>query len=61
MKELKDSKTKFLKVHCEKCKNDQNVFSAVTSKVNCLVCGETLAFPTGGRTKFKANVLESLS
>ncbi len=60
MKTLKDSKTSFVKVRCNKCKNEQNVYSTVTSKVNCLVCGELMVEPTGGRGKFAAKVLEVL-
>ncbi len=41
--------SKFWKVKCEKCKNEQVVFSNATTKVVCLVCGEVLATPTGGQ------------
>ncbi len=44
----------FFKVKCEKCKNEQNIFEKVSTKVDCLVCGEILAVPTGGRTDFKS-------
>ena len=57
---MKETKTKFMKVRCEKCKNEQNVFSAVTTKVDCLVCGENLAESTGGKTKFKGKIIEQL-
>ena len=40
---------KFVKVKCEKCKNEQMVFVRAASKVKCLVCGEILAEPTGGK------------
>lgn len=58
---IRETKSKFVKVRCEKCKNEQNIFSAVTTKVDCLVCGENLAEPTGGKTKFKGKVLENLA
>ena len=60
MKTVKDSKTSFVKVRCNKCKNEQNIFSAVATKVSCLVCGEIMAEPTGGTTKFVGKVLENL-
>jgi small subunit ribosomal protein S27e len=50
----KETKTKFVKIHCAKCKNEQNVFGTVSTKVFCLVCNEILAEPTGGRSKIKA-------
>jgi small subunit ribosomal protein S27e len=49
--------TKFIKVKCEKCKNEQMVFERASSTVKCLVCGEVLAEPTGGRAKLNVKVL----
>jgi small subunit ribosomal protein S27e len=43
--------SKFIKVKCEKCKNEQMVFEKAASQVKCLVCGEVLAEPTGGRAR----------
>ena len=40
--------SKFLKVKCKKCKNEQIVFNKAATVVKCLVCGATLAEPTGG-------------
>ncbi len=52
--------TKFLKLRCTKCKNEQIAFSKAASTVKCLVCGEVLATPTGGRTRVEAQLLEVL-
>ena len=41
--------SKFLHVKCEKCKNEQVIFEKSASVVKCLVCGEVLANPTGGK------------
>jgi small subunit ribosomal protein S27e len=41
--------SKFLRVKCGKCKNEQVIFEKAASVVKCLVCGEVLANPTGGR------------
>ena len=60
MVKLRKTKTGFIKVRCEKCKNEQNVFSTITTKVNCLICGEVLAEPTGGKSRFKGKALETL-
>ena len=60
MKAEKENKTKFVRVRCEKCKNEQNIFSNTSTKVVCLVCSEVIAEPLGGRSKIKAKVLEIL-
>jgi len=57
---LKQPESKFIKVRCVKCKNEQVIFGKSSSKVSCLVCGKELGLPTGGKTKIKARVLEVL-
>lgn len=49
---------KFVKVKCQKCKNEQVMFEKAADDVKCLVCGETLAESTGGKARIKAEVLE---
>jgi len=51
-------KSKFVRVICKKCKNEQVIFSKVANIVKCLNCGEILAEPTGGEAYIKAKVLE---
>ncbi len=51
-------KTKFLKVACSKCKNEQTIFNKAAMRVNCLVCGAELAESTGGKARIKTKVLE---
>jgi small subunit ribosomal protein S27e len=53
-------KSKFIKVVCSKCKNEQIVFGKSASVVKCLVCEKVLAEPTGGKTRVRARVLEVL-
>ena len=52
--------SRFIKIRCPKCKNEQIIFGRSASEVKCLVCGKTLAEPTGGKTRIKARVLEVL-
>ncbi len=52
--------SKFIKLRCPKCKNEQVVFGKASTVVNCLVCGKVLVEPTGGKSKIKAPVLEVL-
>ncbi|MEM2873946.1 MAG: 30S ribosomal protein S27e [Candidatus Nanoarchaeia archaeon] len=54
-------KSRFVKVRCEKCKNEQIIFNRAATTVKCLVCGEVLAEATGGAAKIKAHILEVLS
>ena len=60
MEGIKEPKSKFIKIRCPKCKNEQIMFGKSSSEVNCLVCGKTLADPTGGKSKIKARILEVL-
>ena len=50
----------FKKFRCEGCKNEQVIFSKPSSVVNCLVCDNELATPTGGVAKVNAVELEIL-
>ena len=60
MKAPKETGSKFIKLRCPKCKNEQITFGKSSSKINCLVCSKVLAEPTGGKSKVKARVLEVL-
>lgn len=52
-------KSKFLRVVCPKCKNEQVIFDKSATLVKCLKCGEILAEPTGGKARIKGKILES--
>ena len=52
--------SKFIKVRCPKCKNEQIIFGKVSTLVECLVCNKPLAEPTGGKSKIKSKILEVL-
>jgi small subunit ribosomal protein S27e len=56
----KESSSKFIKVRCPKCKNEQIIFGKSASVIKCLVCEKIIAEPTGGKTRIKARVLEVL-
>jgi len=60
MAKIREPTSKFIKVRCPKCKNEQIIFGKTTSDVACLVCGKVLAEPTGGKSKIKARILEVL-
>ena len=56
----KQPNSKFIKVRCAKCKNEQIIFDRGSTKLNCLVCGSPLAESRGGKVKIVARVLEVL-
>ncbi|MCF7860685.1 30S ribosomal protein S27e [Candidatus Woesearchaeota archaeon] len=60
MTEIKETNSKFIKVRCPKCKNEQIVFGKSASKIKCLVCEKVIAEPSGGKTKIKSRILEVL-
>ena len=52
--------SKFIKIRCPKCKNEQIMFGKTATDVVCLVCGKQLADATGGKARVKARILEIL-
>jgi small subunit ribosomal protein S27e len=54
------TESKFLKVTCSKCKNEQVIFNKASTRVKCLVCDTELSEPTGGKAKVKAKVVQVL-
>lgn len=50
--------SKFLKVKCKKCKNEQVIFEKPAMVVKCLKCGEVLAEPRGGKGRIKTKITE---
>ena len=58
--DTKEPESKFIKIRCPKCKNEQIIFGKTSSEVKCLVCEKMLAMPTGGKSKIKARILEVL-
>jgi small subunit ribosomal protein S27e len=57
----KGPSSRFVKVRCAKCKNEQIIFGKSASKVKCLVCGEVLADSSSGKAVIRGQVLEVLS
>ena len=57
VKASRENRSKFLKVKCPDCENEQLVFEKATSVVECTVCGRVLAEPTGGKAVIKADVV----
>ena len=53
---MREPTSKFLKVICSKCNNEQIVFNKPSADVKCLVCDEILVEATGGKGKVKVKV-----
>ncbi len=50
-------RSRFLRVRCNDCGNEQLVYSHVSSVVRCKVCSKTLAVPRGGKAEIKTTIL----
>ncbi|MHB8584412.1 MAG: 30S ribosomal protein S27e [Thermoplasmatota archaeon] len=53
--------SKFVKLKCADCENEQVVFNKAATEVRCLACGAVLAKPTGGLAELKGEVVEELA
>jgi small subunit ribosomal protein S27e len=49
-------RSKFYRIKCPDCGNEQFVFSHATTAVHCNVCRAILAEPSGGKTKVKGEI-----
>jgi small subunit ribosomal protein S27e len=54
-------KSRFVKVRCQECKNEQIIFGKASKEVKCLICGKILAEPKGGKAKIKGRIIEILN
>jgi small subunit ribosomal protein S27e len=52
--------SKFIKVKCPKCGNEETVFDRSSIAVKCGVCEEILAEPKGGKSSLRAEVVQVL-
>ncbi len=55
---MRETKSKFIKVRCKDCENEQILFNNASTTVSCHICGSKLAVPKGGRAKIKGEILE---
>ncbi len=52
---------KFVKVKCKDCGNEQIIFIRASTPVNCVVCGSSVAKPTGGKAELRGEVVGVVS
>jgi small subunit ribosomal protein S27e len=53
-------KTRFLRVKCADCDNEQVMFGSATIVVKCHICGRTLSEPRGGKAKILTKIVAVL-
>jgi len=50
--------SKFARIMCRKCRNEQVIFTKIATVVVCQKCGEEIARPGGGEAIVHGKVLE---
>ena len=50
---VRQPNSRFLKVKCLDCENEQIIFGNATTEVKCLKCEKILAKPSGGKAKLE--------
>jgi len=50
-------RSRFVRVKCQKCGNEQVVFGSAVNKVKCSVCGTELAEPSSGKALIKGEIV----
>lgn len=54
--DIPEPSSKFQKIRCNECSEDQIVYSHATSTVTCNSCGNTIAESTGSKAKINGIV-----
>jgi len=54
-------RSRFLKVKCSQCANEQIVFERPASNVKCRMCGITMVESTGGKGRVSGEIIEVYS
>ena len=60
MERAEHPKSRFLRVKCADCDNEQVMFGSATTIVKCNVCGRTLSEPRGGKSKILTKIVAVL-
>jgi len=50
---VRQPNSRFLRVKCLDCENEQIIFGNATTEVKCLKCEKILAKPSGGKAKLE--------
>ncbi|MCW3128677.1 MAG: 30S ribosomal protein S27e [Methanophagales archaeon] len=60
MRKERETRSRFLRVKCTDCENEQIVFDHASTSVKCNVCGRTLVVPRGGKAEITSEIIEVL-
>jgi len=55
---MKKPESRYIKVRCKDCENEQVLFNKASTVVSCHICGSKLAIPQGGQARIKGEILE---
>ncbi len=50
-------RSRFVRVKCLKCGNEQIVYGSAVNRVKCSVCGAELAVPSSGKAQIKGEIV----
>ncbi len=61
MQIVKSPRSRFVRVLCKKCKNEQIIYNKAMNEIKCDKCEKIIAKPTGGEIIIAAKILEILN
>jgi small subunit ribosomal protein S27e len=53
---IPEPSSKFLKVKCKECNEENIVYSHASTKIACNSCGNTISEPTGSKAKINGKI-----
>jgi len=53
-----ETRSRFLRVKCDDCGNEQVIFDRAATVIKCLVCDRVLAEPRSSKVMVKTKILE---
>jgi small subunit ribosomal protein S27e len=59
VQQARKNRSRFVKVKCPDCENEQVIFEKASTVVDCVVCSKVLAEPAGGKARITAEILET--
>ncbi len=57
---IPEPKSRFIRVRCPQCGNEQVVFDHATFPARCFMCGHQLVYPTGGKARIEGEIIKIL-
>jgi len=57
---IPEPSSKFQKIKCSECQEEQIVYSHTTTVIKCNSCGNPIAEPTGSKAKLNGKVSETI-